>query len=141
MQTFSSHIKNQEPTTQRRLYTLFQREVKQGRLPALKVLTRFEILRTDGQPRQVQDFVYTDEVGQQVSSWIDNQLEPQAKGLTLEQVQAMSDDDLTALIQQQTKTPKKRKVRADKGVKKTKNAEAQAAQGLSENREDTGGLF
>lgn len=125
MQTFSSQIKDQEPPTQRRLYTLFQREVKAGRILALKLLTKFEVRNTQGEARTVQDFAYTDETAGAVSQWIESQLKPAGKGFTVEQVQSLSDADLTALIQQQQKPMKKRKPRADKGSKKGASAEHQ----------------
>ncbi len=112
MQQFSKHITSQEPTTQRRLYTLFQREVKAGRIPALKLLTRFEIQGTKGQPRQVQDYAFTDETAGQVIQWIEGQTKPAAKGFTVEQIQTLSDADLMTLIQQQKKPSRKRRTKA-----------------------------
>ena len=132
MQTFSKHIASQEPTTQRRLYTLFQREVKAGRIPALKLLTRFQIQNTEGQPRQVQDYAFTDEIAGQVMQWIEGQTKPEAKGFTVEQIQTFSDADLMALIQQQRKPTKKRKPRADKGSKKTTITDLQSEPQVNE---------
>lgn len=105
MLTFSKQIEDKSPQAQRRLYTLFQREVKAGRIPALKLLTKFEIQNTKGQARQVQDYAFTDETGQQVSQWLNGQEQAkQANGYSVEDIQALSDDDLGALIQQQQLT-------------------------------------
>lgn len=124
MLTFSTQIKEQSPQAQRRLYTLFQREVKAGRVPALKLLTKFEIQGTKGQARQVQDYAFTDEIGQQVRQWLREQEQlKQPSGYTVEQLQAMSDDDLSALIQQQQQPKKKRKARAKKNPKETASAQ------------------
>lgn len=119
MLTFSEHVKGKTPKMQRRLYTLFQRAVKQGEIPALKLLTRFEIQGFKGQPRQVHNYAYTDGTAQQVSTWIEQQEQAQKQGgLTVEQVQELTDAELTAAIQQQTKGSKKRKPRATKTTKK-----------------------
>lgn len=141
MQTFSKHIASQEPTTQRRLYTLFQREVKAGRIPALKLLTKFQIQNTQGQPRQVQDYAFTDETVGQVAQWIEGQAKPEVKGFTVEQVQTLSDADLMALIQQQRKPAKKRKPRADKGSKKTTNTESWPEPVINEDEEAAESVF
>lgn len=120
MLTFSKQIEGKSPQVQRRLYTLFQREVKAGRIPALKLLTKFEIQGTKGQPRQVQDFAFTDGTGEQVRQWLNEQEQPkQAKGYRVEDIQTLSDDDLGALIQQQQQPKKKRKARAKKIPKET----------------------
>lgn len=120
MLTFSSQIKEQSSQAQRRLYTLFQREVKAGRIPALKLLTKFEIQGTKGQPRQVQDFAFTDGTGEQVKQWLNEQEQPkQVKGYSVEDIQTLSDDDLSALIQQQQQSKKKRKAKAKKSPKAT----------------------
>lgn len=122
MLTFSEQIKEKSPDSQRRLYTLFQREVKAGRIPALKLLTRFELQNTKEQPRQVQDYAYTGQTGEQVQDWIATQERPHKEnGFTVEQVQHLSDDDLSALIQQQRTKPKKRKAKATKNTTKTTN--------------------
>ncbi|QLG13591.1 hypothetical protein HLB42_21880 (plasmid) [Deinococcus sp. D7000] len=119
MLTFSEHVRNKSPETQRRLYTLFQRAVKQGEIPALKLLTRFEIQGFKGQPRQVQNYAYTDGTAQQVSAWIERQEQAQTQnGFTVEQAQELTDAELNAAIQQQTKGSKKRKPRAAKTSKK-----------------------
>lgn len=113
MLTFSKQIEEKDSETQRRLYTLFQREVKSGRIPALKLLTKFEIQNTKGQPRQVQDYAFADETGQQVRQWLTEQQQPkQTSGYTVEQIQSISDQDLNALIQRQRQPKKKRKARA-----------------------------
>lgn len=119
MLTFSEHVRNKSPETQRRLYVLFQRAVRQGEIPALKLLTRFEIQGFKGQPRQVQNYAYTDGTAQQVSAWIERQEQTQKQnGFTVEQAQALTDAELNAAIQQQTKGSKKRKPRAAKISKK-----------------------
>ncbi len=118
MLIFSEHVKDKAPDTQRRLYSLFQRAVKQGKIPALKLLTRFEIQGFKGQPRQVQDYAYTDDTAQQVSGWIEQQQPEKSNGFTVEQVQGLTDTELSAFIQQQTKGSKKRKPRATKTTKK-----------------------
>lgn len=126
MLTFSEQIKGKSPEAQRRLYTLFQREVKAGRIPALKLLTHFELQNTKGQPRQVQDYAFTGQTGGQVQDWITTQERPRKEnGFTVEQVQHLSDDDLNALIQQQRAKPKKRKARAAKPIK-SPNSEHEA---------------
>ncbi|MBB6018833.1 hypothetical protein ACFP9V_24010 [Deinococcus radiopugnans] len=119
MLTFSEHVRNKSPETQRRLYTLFQRAVKQGEIPALKLLTRFEIQGFKGQPRQVQNYAYTDGTAQQVSAWIERQEQTQKQnGFTVEQAQELTDAELNAAIQQQTKGSRKRKPKATKTTKK-----------------------
>lgn len=124
MLTFSTQIKEQSPQAQRRLYTLFQREVKAGRIPALKLLTKFEIQNTKGQPRQVQDYAFTDETGQQVSQWLKEQQQPkQTGGYTFEQLQTISDQELSRLIEQQRQPKKKRKAKAKKNPKETAPAQ------------------
>jgi hypothetical protein len=123
MLTFSEQVRNKTPETQRRLYTLFQRAVKQGEIPALKLLTQFEIQGFKGQPRQVHNYAYTDGTAQQVSAWIEQQEHSQKQGgFTVEQVQALTDTELNAAIQQQTKG-KKRKPRATKTTKKPASTE------------------
>ena len=120
MLTFSTQIKDQSPQAQRRLYTLFQREVKAGRIPALKLLTKFEIQNTKGQPRQVQDYAFTDDTGKQVGEWLKQQEQPkQTGGYTVEQLQSYSDQELSRLIEQQRQPKKKRKPRAKKNPKET----------------------
>lgn len=123
MLIFSEQVKDKAPDTQRRLYALFQRAVKQGEIPALKLLTRFEIQGFKGQPRQVQDYAYTDETAQQVSGWIEQQQPEKANGFTVEQVQGLTDTELNAAIQQQTKGGKKRKPRVTKTTKKPVSTE------------------
>lgn len=128
MLTFSTQIQEKNPEAQRRLYTLFQREVKAGRVPALKLLTKFEIQGTKGQGRQVQDYAFTDETGQQVNQWIIEQERPTlGSGFTVEQVQHLSDEDLSVLIQQQMTKSKKRKAKATRNTKKATNSEAGTA--------------
>lgn len=103
-----------EPAAQRRLYTLFQRAVKGGDFPALKLLTRFEVQGVKGL-RQVQDYAYTDETAAQVSAWIAKHNQPHdAKGYRAEDVQGMTDADLLNLIQQQNKPAKPRRKRKPK---------------------------
>lgn len=119
MLTFSEQVKGKTPDTQRRLYTSFQRAVKQGEIPALKLLTNFEIQGAKGQPRQVQDYAYTDATAQQVTGWIEQQEQPgKGNGLTVEQAQGLTDAELTAAIQRQNKGSRKRKPRAEKTPKK-----------------------
>lgn len=119
MQIFSKQVEGKTPDTQRRLYTLFQRAVKRGEVPALKLLTRFEIRGFKGQPRQVQDYAYTDDTAEQVSVWIDQQeMSQKMSGFTVDQVQGFTDAELSAFIQQQTSASGKRKVRSGKSTKK-----------------------
>jgi hypothetical protein len=124
MLTFSEHVKGRTPETQRRLYTLFQRAVKQGEIPALKLLTRFEIQGFKGQSRQVHDYAYTDDTGQQVAAWMEQQEQVQKpSGLTVEQVQQLTDAELSAVIRRQTKGSQKRKPRTTKTTKKPASTE------------------
>lgn len=124
MLTFSEHVKGRTPEIQRRLYTLFQRAVKQGEIPALKLLTQFEIQGFKGQARQVHDYAYTDDTGQQVSAWMEQQEQTQKpSGFTVEQVQALTDAELSAVIRRQAKGSRKRKPRAEKTPKKPAPAE------------------
>lgn len=128
MLTFSKQIEEQSPQAQRRLYTLFQREVKAGRIPALKLLTKFEIQGTKGQARQVQDYAFTDETGQQVGQWLREQKQSrQTSGYTVEQLQTVSDQELSALIEQQRQPKKKRKARAKKNPKETASVQGETA--------------
>lgn len=121
MQIFSENAKGKEPATQRRLYTLFQRAIKAGEFSALKLLTRFEIQGTKG-PRQVQDYAYTDETAVQVKKWMEQHERTKGpKGYRTEDVRALSDADLAALIQQQAKTPKPRRKRKPKGERTAAN--------------------
>jgi hypothetical protein len=132
MLTFSEHVRNKTPEIQRRLYTLFQRAVKQGEIPALKLLTRFEIQGFKGQPRQVHNYAYTDGTAKQVSAWIEQQEQSQKQdGFTVEQVQELTDAELNAVIQQQTKGSKKRKPRATKTTKKPVSTENEKAPELT----------
>ncbi len=132
MLTFSEQVRNKTPETQRRLYTLFQRAVKQGGIPALKLLTRFEIQGFKGQPRQVHNYAYTDDTAQQVSAWIEQQEQSQKQGgFTVEQVQELTDAELNAAIQQQTKGSKKRKPRTMKTTKKPASIENEKAPELT----------
>ena len=114
MKTFSESVRGLEPAAQRRLYTLFQRAVKGGEFPALKLLTRFEVQGVKG-PRQVRDYAYTDETAAQVSAWVEKHNQPRAvKGYRAEDVQGMTDADLLSLIQQQNKPVKPRRKRKPK---------------------------
>lgn len=115
MKTFSENIRGMEPAAQRRLYTLFQRAVKGGEFPALKLLTRFEVQGVKG-PRQVQDYALTDETAAQVSTWVEKHNQPRAaKGYRAEELQGMTDADLLSLIQQQNRPAKPRRKRKPKG--------------------------
>jgi len=133
MLIFSEQVKGKTSDVQRRLYSLFQRAVKQGDIPALKLLTRFEIQGSKGQPRQVQDYAYTDETAKQVSGWIEQQEQPQKlNGFTVEQVQGLSDTELSAFIQQQMKGSRKRKARPGKTTKKPARTESEATSEAAE---------
>jgi len=133
MLIFSEQMKGKTSEVQRRLYSLFQRAVKQGDIPALKLLTRFEIEGSKGQPRQVQDYAYTDETAKQVSDWIEQQEQPQKlNGFTVEQVQGLSDAELSAFIQQQVKGTRKRKPGRGKATKKSARTEGEATPAATE---------
>lgn len=100
--------------------------MKAGRIPALKLLTKFEIRSTKGQPRQVQDYAFTDEIAKQVGRWIESQLKPEVKGFTVEQIQTLSDADLMSLIQQQKKPIRKRRNKTKAATEKVNNEKPEA---------------
>lgn len=109
MPLFSSALDGKNEANRRRLYTLFQRAVKAGELPALKLLDRFPLTGSKGQARQVFEYAYPKSAEPQVKAWIDqHEGRPTAQGLTIEHVQAMTDDQLTALIKAQRKPGKRR---------------------------------
>lgn len=109
MPLFSEEIQGKTPDGQRRLYTLFQRAVKAGELPALKLLTRFDLTGSKGQGRQVFDYAYTTATAEQVRGWMEKHEKPPApQGVTAEDVQGMTDEQLTALIKAQRKPAKRR---------------------------------
>ena len=119
MRTFSEDLKGKEPAAKRRLFTLFQRAVKAGQFPALKLLTQFEVQGLRG-PRQVQDYAYTDETATQVKEWIEqHETRRTRQGVKLEDLQGMSDAELAALIQQQSKPARKRTSRKQKTPTRT----------------------
>ena len=107
MPLLSEALRGREEAERRRLYSLFTRATKQGQVPALKLLTRFEITGSKGQMRQVSDYAYPQVNSEQVAQWITQHTShPQQKGVTSEQAQAMSDDDLMIAIKvAQTKRP------------------------------------
>lgn len=109
MPLFSEEIKAKTPDTQRRLYTLFQRAVKVGEIPALKLLTRFDLIGSKGQGRQVFDYAYTTTTAEQIKAWSAKyEKHPTSQGITAEDVQGMSDEQLTALIKAKSKPLKRR---------------------------------
>lgn len=115
MRTFSEDISKKSPETQRRLYTLFQRSVKSGEVPALKLLSRFKLIGSKGQSREVFDYAYTESTVSEVADWIKRHEKPATqKGHTAHDLQDMTDDDLAALIQQQNRPKKPRRKRKAK---------------------------
>lgn len=119
MRTFSEDLKGKEPAAKRRLFTLFQRAVKAGQFPALKLLTRFEVQGVKG-PRQVQDYAYTDETAAQVAEWIRQHEKTRGpQGFKAEDLQGMSDAELTNLIHQQSKPIRKRTRKPKKNNERT----------------------
>ncbi|WP_145999584.1 hypothetical protein [Deinococcus sp. UR1] len=109
MPLFSEAISSKTPTDQRRLYTLFQRAVKAGDIPALKLITRFELTGSRGQTRQVFDYAYTFASAGQIKAWMDSQKKiPNAKGVAVEDLETMTDAQLNALIKAQRKPVKRR---------------------------------
>ncbi|WP_027460665.1 hypothetical protein [Deinococcus murrayi] len=109
MPLFSEEIQGKTPDAQRRLYTLFQRAVKAGEVPALKLLTRFDLTGSKGQGRQVFEYAYTTATAEQVRAWIaKHEKTPAPQGVTAEDVQGMTDEQLTALIKAQRKPVKRR---------------------------------
>ena len=100
MPLLSETLQDQSEPERRRLYSLFARATKQGDVPALKLLTRFELTSTKGQPREVADYAYPSTANAQVEQWLTEQTTSaeNKKGVTAEQVQAMSDDELSAAI-------------------------------------------
>lgn len=108
MPLFSDEIAGQAPHAQRRLYTLFQRAVKAGEIPALRLLTRFALTGSRGQSRQVFDYAYTTAAATQVRAWIDQHQQVNLqRGVTAEQARAMTDEQLAALIKAQRKPVKR----------------------------------
>lgn len=100
-------------------------------MPALKLLTKFEIQGVKGQPRQVQDYAYTDKTAKQVLTWIDQQENPQNRnGLTV--AQGPTDTELTAAIQRQTKDSRKRKAKIEKTTKKSSPTESEKTSEVTE---------
>lgn len=117
MPLLSELFKEKPAESQRHLYTLFQGAVKAGELPALKLLTRFEIQGAKGQPRQVADYAFTQASQQHISDWLGkSEAQKVQRGLTAEQVQAMTDEQLSALIQQQHKPLRKRRTKKEKPI-------------------------
>lgn len=109
MPLFSDEIQSKAPNAQRRLYTLFQRAVKTGEIPALKLLTRFDLTGSKGQGRKVFDYAYTATTAEQIRAWIKkNENTPTPQGVTAEDAQGMTDEQLTALIKAQRKPVKRR---------------------------------
>ena len=109
MPFFSEEVQGKTPDAQRRLYTLFQRAVKAGEVPALKLLTRFDLTGSKGQGRQVFDYAYTTATAEQVKVWMEkHEKTPTPQGVTAEDVQGMTDEQLTALIKAQRKPVKRR---------------------------------
>ena len=119
MKTFSESVRGLEPAAQRRLYTLFQRAVKGGEFSALKLLNRFEVQGVKG-PRQVQDYAYTDETAAQVAEWMGQHEKTRGpQGFKAEDLQGMSDAELTNLIHQQSKPIRKRTRKPKKNNERT----------------------
>ena len=117
MPLLSEVLQGQTEAERRRLYSLFARATKQGQLTALKLLTRFELTNTKGQPRAVADYAYPSTASTQVEQWLTEQTTSaeNKKGVTAEQAQAMSDDELSAAIKAsrtKRRTTKTRKPKA-----------------------------
>jgi len=126
MPLFSEDLAGKSEATRRRLYTQFQRAVKAGELPALKLLDKFNLTGSKGQAREVHDYAYPQNAAGQVMKWLEHQQgldRPQA--VTAKDIQGMTDEELTALIQAQRK-PKKQAPR-----KPTKRRPKKAAVNLT----------
>lgn len=129
MPLISQLLKEKPAAAQRRLYTLFQQATKAGELPALKLLSRFELQGAKGQTRSVFDYAFTHSSQQQISEWLSqNEIQKVQRGLTAEQVQQMSDEELSALIQQQNKPNRKRRTKKEKATPVTSNPSDQHGQ-------------
>lgn len=114
---FSEAIKLKDADTQRRLHSLFSRTVKQGDVPALKLLDKMTVTGRNGEPREVQDYAIPESAAEQLASWVEyhaNKPTTQRRGYTAEQVEAMTETHMLELIQQQNKPKKARKPRKPK---------------------------
>jgi len=110
MTLFSDAIREHDDNTKRRLYSLFTRAVKQGTVPALKILDTMTVIGRDGQPRERQDFFIPTSATDTLTAWIDQHREqtPTRRGLTVDQVQQMEEADVMTLIEQQNRPRVKR---------------------------------
>lgn len=125
MPLFSEQIQDLSPAVQRRLYTQFQRAVKRGELPALKLLSRFELIGSKGQSRAVFDYAYATSMAPQLATWLAERQESSTRGgITADQARQMSDEELTALIAQQQSPKRPRKARKPRNPKDQKGMRA-----------------
>lgn len=125
MPLFSEQIQDLSPAVQRRLYTQFQRAVKRGELPALKLLSRFELIGSKGQSRAVFDYAYATSMAPQLATWLAERQESSTRGgITADQARQMSDEELNALIAQQQSPKRPRKARKPRGTKDQKGTRA-----------------
>lgn len=116
MTLFSDAIREYDNDTQRRLYSLFTRAVKQGAVPALKLLDTMTVTGRDGQPRTRQDFFIPTSAEETLTTWIEQHREqaPTRRGMTVDQVQQMDEAEVMNLIAQQNKPRAKRAKRSTK---------------------------
>lgn len=115
-----SHTLGQQPADQqRKMYAAWQQATKRGDVPALKLLTRFNLMGAKGQPRTVFDYAYTEQHAPQVAAWFaEQQVTPRVSGgITAEQAAGMTDEQLMALIQQAKTTKKRTNKRKEKAAK------------------------
>lgn len=107
MPLFSEELKGKSEETRCRLYTQFQRAVKAGELPALKLLDKFSLTGSKGQARQVHEYAYPQSAAKQVTKWLEQQEGPaNPQAVTAKDVQDMTDEQLTVLIKAQRKPAK-----------------------------------
>lgn len=114
---FSKAIEHHNTETQRRLHSLFTRAVKQGEVPALKLLDKMTVEGRNGEAREVQDYAIPESAAEQLMSWVEyhaNKPTGQRKGYTVADVEAMTETYMLELIQAQNKPKAKRKPRAKK---------------------------
>lgn len=114
---FSKAIEHHNTETQRRLHSLFTRAVKQGEVPALKLLDKMTVEGRNGEAREVQDYAIPESATEQLQVWVEhhaNKPTGQRKGYTADDVEAMTEEYMLELIQRQNKPKKARKPRKPK---------------------------
>lgn len=116
MPLFSEEISEKSPAVRRHLYESFRDAVKTGQIEALRLLTKFRLPKVRGGEKEVFDYAYTTKTRMVVGSWIIANEKLPTKGVTAEQVQDMSDEELQALIKQQNKAKKPSKKRITKAI-------------------------